>query len=177
MKPSTASFQVSFSLWVHFLAFFFKSIASKRWPLKINGEESLGRALFSGNYDQRKGTIEPRAFLLKDPSKGISVNRLTYAPRNQIDFLSKTEAQRRTDKAKKTNSKAGEITFYGYAAIEAKKVSNIKLDGMKSLGMEATPRYKNPYHGDITLPVDDGKDFYLDIADKLQRIATFKKCL
>lgn len=177
MKPSTASFQVSFSLWVHFLAFFFKSITSKRWPLKINGEESLGRALFSGNYDQNKGVIKITAFKLKDPTKGISVNRLTYAPENQIDYLSKTEAQCRTDKARKNNSMAGEISFYGYAVIEAEVISTIKLDGMRSLGMEATPNYKNPFHGDITLPVDDGKDFYLDIADKLQRIAKFKACL
>lgn len=72
---------------------------------------------------------------------------------------------------------AGEISFYGYAVIEAEVISTIKLDGMKSLGMEATPNYKNPFHGDITLPVDDGKDFYLDIADKLQRIAKFKEPL
>ena len=135
----------------------------------------LYRTLFSGNYDPNKG-IRLKAFILKDPSKGISVNRLTYAPKKHIDYLSKTEAQHRTDEARKKGN-TGEIKFYGYAAIEAQGISGIKLNGTKSLGTKATPKFKNPFHADITLPVDDGKDFYLDIADKLQQIATFKQSL
>ena len=80
MKSSIASFQVSFSLWVHFFAFSLKRATRRRWPLSIDGEESLGRTLFSGNYDSKKAKINIGAFMLKDASKGMEeLKRRFYA--------------------------------------------------------------------------------------------------
>ena len=70
-------------------------------------------------------------------------------------------------------SNANETIFYGYASITAGDICRIKLDGKKSLKLKASPTFKNPFHADIILPVDEGKDLYLAIADALQRKAKF----
>lgn len=179
-------FQASFSLWICFLAFSLKSFSRSRSPLKINKDESLGRSLFSGNYDPKKEEIDVRAFLVKDPSKGISVNRLTYAPRGPIDLLSKLDALCRTANRNKAYSKANsnkpyskqkDIKFYGYAVIKADVIQAKKFDEIKSLEVAGTLQCKNPFHGNIRLPENKSKDFYLEVADKLEQISALEKCL
>ena len=86
MKSLMISFRLYFSLWIHFLTLFFKQIVSKRCLFKVIKREVLGRTLFSGNYDKKKGVIKPSAFMIKDASKGMSVSRLSYAPKIEIDF-------------------------------------------------------------------------------------------
>lgn len=135
----------------------------------------LGRALFSGNFDPKKGKINVGAFMINDPSKGISVNRLTLAPSRRIDFLSRIEAQRRTDKARRKNSKSGDIKFYGYASIKSEDVGFVEIEENNCLvGIKVTPTFQNPFHADITLPAGREKDFYLAIADALQQKAAFQ---
>ena len=146
-----------------------------QYPLRFYQEELLGRALFSGHF--KNGKILAGAFIVKDPSKGISVNRLKFAPRCQMDFLSKANAQRRTANFRKKNSNAPETNFYGYASIKTKEVSCIRLDKGKTLGLKVTPKFGNPFHADITLPVGESKDFYLKIADELLKKAKFQEPL
>ncbi len=175
MKPSTVSFQTSFSLWIYFFAFFFKQVSSKRRPLIIDDSEEIGRTLFSGNYDPKKEEIKVAAFMLKleDVSKGMSVNRLTYAPRKQLGLLFEIDAQRRTAKAREKNSGANEKKFYGYASIKAVDIRSIVINGKKSLHLDATLTLRNPFHADIWLPVDEEKSLYMSIADALQQKAKF----
>ena len=163
---STNYWRLSFSLWIGFLRLTFSRVLHLSTPLKVNNDESLGRALFSGHC--KKGKVLASAFLQKPAYRKISTNRLSYAPIGLFVSLSKSDAVIRSIKS------GNDINFYGFAVLETEKLHGIRLDNGKSLDVYGSPSIKNPLHADIVLPAFEDKDYDLSIADQLIDISKFE---
>lgn len=118
-----------------------------RRPSYVEGKELLGRELFSSKvFNKTKGTIRINAFQPKSTSVPISVNRLSLVPIKSFIALGRRHARKR------------KLNFYGFAEVEARIVRRIYKEVMGS------PTIENPFHADILLPSDNGKDLIMDCA-------------
>lgn len=135
-----------------------------RSPSTIPGQEALGRALFSGHVKIKASGAKlfPNAFLINSKSEsGISVNRTSLAPIHLFGMLGAKSAKQRN------------VNFYGFAEFNAGVLSAITLDDGYELLAEGASTLSNPFHADIALPADRGKDYYVFIATELVKYSRF----
>lgn len=166
MAQLTNCWRSSSSLWIDFVRLAYSRAINFRSPLKVDGSELLGRALFSGHI--KKGKVLASAFMPKRSSRKLSINRLSCAQKEVFIFLSTQDAINRS------NNSGNNISFYGFAEFEAKKLRSIKLDTGNSLDVRGSPSIRNALHADIGLPEYEGKSYDLLIADQLIEISTFE---
>lgn len=155
----------SIELWFRYLAFVIRCLSHGTSPFTIFGKEALGRALFSGHVKIKASGAKlfPNAFLINSKSEsGISVSRISLAPIRLFGLLGAKAAGRRS------------IKFYGFAEFNAEALSGITLDDGYKLLVEGAPTLENPFHADIPLPADRGKDYYVFVATEFIKCARFK---
>ncbi|WON75233.1 hypothetical protein [Nitrosospira sp. Is2] len=151
---------LSFKLWCAFYYLTLKNCFRFRLPRVIDDNESVGRALFSGNV--KKDKVLAGAFLPpKSDPRAISVNRISRAPIEWFNQLGQHNAFRR---AGRTNQN---IKYYGMVSIQAKKLRGIEIDTKQKFAVVGSPTLQNALHANIMLPPSEGKDFDLYIADTL----------
>lgn len=167
-KVQSLSFwSFSFKLWQYFFGLIFKRLKHYRSPSNVDSNEDLGRALFSGNYNHKRGIIKASAFLQKpNHGRGLSVNRVSCAPISLFTSLSNLDAAARSIRS------GNEITFYGFATLNAESVRKIKdQTSNTSLLVSGSPTIKNPLHAEIILPPYKDKSDDLYFADQLLKIS------
>lgn len=158
----------SCKLWVLFLQHSSSALAGLRSPMSVNDREVMGRELFSGHLDnKKKRRLKPNVFMPKD-KKGISVNRLSLAPRDLFLALARRHLYKRRRRATATN-------FYGFAEISAGDIRNASIGGSDNrCEVQGTVTAANPFHADIRLPPDTEKDARLEVARQLLEAARYE---
>jgi len=159
-----------FKLWVAYFFLIVKNRFIHSNVKYVQDTEVLGRALFSGHIN-KKGKILASAFKLKKgmPRK-VSTNRLSLAPIKWFIQLSRKAARDRSVKSQ------GDTKFYGFAKIEVNQLRQVILLGNKRFFVSGTPDVpKNPFHADIAIQPDYGKDFDFYIIDTLINISELEK--
>lgn len=64
-------------------------------------------------------------------------------------------------------------TYKGAAHLLAGNIRNIRADDWAA-DVLGTPKLRNPFHADIPLPPDKGKDYDMEIQIRLAEISTFR---
>jgi hypothetical protein len=150
----------SFELWLRFVYYCARTIARVRSPFAIAPTEILGRELFSGHVNNAGNVLKPNAFLINHKSEfGISLDRMSLAPRHLFAALGEKAAARRN------------VRFKGFCTIEPDAISKVQHDGTSVLRVRGEPTCPNPCHANVPLPRDRDKDFYLLMATELLRYA------
>lgn len=121
-------------------------------PCSIEPTELLGRAVYHSKDAGRaaRGRIPVSLFVLRENEDGISVDRLTYAPKEEAIAIAKSRAA--------AMEPLGQRSFYGWVVLSAERAQRCARVVRASPLEDGT----NDYHADIIYPssyVDgDGKE-------------------
>jgi hypothetical protein len=145
------------SLWCSFARYCVLELVRLRWPLTIRDHESVGRELFTGqHYASTTGRVKPGAFYPPKHRRDVSVNRMTLVTWQNAVLLGRRHAEKRN------------LSFHGFAELAASDVRQAQLT------IEGRITAENPFHGNIYLPPDIGRDAMLDFARRLAERAKFR---
>lgn len=154
----------SIELWLRFAYYSIWALCRGQWPLTIRDGDVLGRQLFSGHV-RPNGKIEVNAFVASVSSAfGISLDRWSKAPEHLFKRLALEAA------------KASRRNFKGFALFDATRLKSVRIKNEPDIRARGVPTKRNPFHGDIKLPSNRDRSFYLLVATEL-RDKTMPKAL
>jgi len=148
----------SIELGARFVGFAAAELARLRSPLRVEDSERLGRELFSGHLKGKR--LKVNAFLINEKSEsGLSLDRLSLAPRRLFSAVGRAAAARRS------------VKFKGFATLDCAKLRSVEMDDGIRLDAVGDPTLENAFHADVALLPDKGDDYYLLVATELNSIS------
>jgi hypothetical protein len=154
----------TFREWGRYLLFSIRTIIiHRRWPGYVVDDEGIAREIFSSHCYKADGSVRPIAFSFnrKKPS-ALSVNRASLASQVFLKCLALKHAKGRKQ------------TYYGSAHSSARNIRNVVMGDTWAANVIGSINPQNPFHADIPLPPDNGKDFDMDVQRKLATSAIFR---
>lgn len=132
--------------WLSFLPFAIGRIIQIKSPLWVSDDEVLAREIwYSKQFKKSTNRVNRSLFEPPKNSRKVSTTRSSYISRQLLrHIIRRHEVRRKKD-------------CYGVAKIRALHVRGILSD------VKGTPDFSNPFHADIVLPPDEGKDFVMEI--------------
>lgn len=154
-----------FSAWARYFRFSIRTIIiHRRYPGYVANDEDIAREIFSSQCYRADGSLKLNAFSFdRKRARALSVNRVSLAPQTFFDRLALKHARRRN------------LTYYGSAHLTARKIRGIVMDNSWIAEVVGSAKIENPFHADIPLPPDHGKDYDMAVRAALTKSAIFRR--